>query len=232
MEIGFCAVNSAFISNNFLFTCFSGAFASILVLIVTEAYRFIQTKKALEQFMFGQLAFIYGQLQIANTNIHNLLSENKLVAENLLEYLSISIKQITPTLRTLDYNPIISNNRARVVKNIIKRLFSAEIPYLDSLARDCIYLPIAINTDKLEVLQNGESNPVVMSSSPNTNKTLKLLNDDILRLKALILIDLTELNAVFDNRFHWNNIEQQITHVSTPDSSLTGFWARYDKSQK
>lgn len=232
MEIGFCAVNSAFISNNFLFTCFSGAFASILVLIVTEAYRFIQTKKALEQFMFGQLAFIYGQLQIANTNIHNLLSENKLVAENLLEYLSISIKQITPTLRTLDYNPIISNNRARVVKNIIKRLFSAEIPYLDSLARDCIYLPIAINTDKLEVLQNGESNPVVMSSSPNTNKTLKLLNDDILRLKALILIDLTELNAVCDNRFHWNNIEQQITHVSTPDSSLTGFWARYDKSQK
>lgn len=232
MEIGFCAVNSAFISNNFLFTCFSGAFASILVLIVTEAYRFIQTKKALEQFMFGQLAFIYGQLQIANTNIHNLLSENKLVAENLLEYLSISIKQITPTLRTLDYNPIISNNRARVVKNIIKRLFSAEIPYLDSLARDCIYLLIAINTDKLEVLQNGESNPVVMSSSPNTNKTLKLLNDDILRLKALILIDLTELNAVCDNRFHWNNIEQQITHVSTPDSSLTGFWARYDKSQK
>ncbi len=232
IEIGFCAVNSALISNNFLFTCFSGAFASILVLIATETYRFIQTKRALEQFMFGQLAFIYGQLQIANTNIQNLISGNKLVTENLLENLSISIKQITPSLRSLNYNPIILNNRARVIKNIIIRLFSSEILHLNSLAGDCIYLQIAINTDKLEALQNGEPNPVVMSSSPNTNKTLKLLNDGILRLKAQILIDLTELNAVCDNRFHWNDIEQQITQVSTPDSSLTGFWARYDESQK
>lgn len=231
MEIGFCDVNSAFISNNFLFTCFSGVFASLLVLIVTEAYRFFQTKKAVEQFMFGQLAFIYGQLQIANTNIYNLLSGDKLVTENLLEYLSTSIKQITTSLRSLDYNPIIPNNQARIIKNIVIRLFSTEIPHLDSFVGNCIYLPIAINTDKMEALQNGKSNHVVMSSSPNTNKTLKLLNDEISRLKAQILIDLTELNAVCDNRFHWNDIEHQISHVSTPDSSLTGFWARYDKSQ-
>lgn len=231
MEIGFCDVNSAFISNNFIFTCFSGIFASLLVLIVTEAYRFFQTKKAVEQFMFGQLAFIYGQLQIANANIHNLLSGDKPVAENLLEYLSISIKQITPSLRSLDYNPMIQNNQARVIKNIVIRLFSAEIPHLDSLAGDCIYLPIAINTDKMEALQSGISNPVVMSLLPNTNKTLNLLNDEISRLKAQILIDLTELNAVCDNRFHWNDVEQQISKVSTPDSSLAGFWARSDKSQ-
>ena len=49
MEIGFCAINSRFISNNFLFTCFSGAFASISVLIFTEIYRFIQMKKSIEQ---------------------------------------------------------------------------------------------------------------------------------------------------------------------------------------
>ena len=230
MEIGFCVVNSAFMSNNFLFTCFSGTFASILVLIATEAYRFYQAKRAVEQFIFGQLAFIYGQMQIATTNISNLLSEDKLVTENLLEYLSISIKQITPSLRSLDYNPIISNNQARVIKNIVIRLFSTEIPNLDSFAVNCIYLPIAINTDKLEALNNGKSNSVVISSSPNTNKTLRLLNDDISRLKAQILIDLTELNAVCDNRFHWNDIEQEISRVSASDSSLKEFWARYDKS--
>ena len=230
--MGICAVNSTFISNNFLFTCFSGIFASLLVLIVTEAYRFFQTRKAVEQFMFGQLAFLYGQLQIANTNIHNLLSGDKLVAENLLEYLSTSIKQITTSLRSLDYNPIIPNNRARIIKNVVIRLFSTEIPHLDSFAGNCIYLPIAINTDKMDAMQNGKSNLVVTSSSPNTNKTLKLLNDDISRLKAQILIDLTELNAVCDNRFHWTDVEQKISQVSAPDSSLTGFWARYDKSQK
>lgn len=105
MEIGFCVINSRFISNNFLFTCFSGAFASILVLIATEVYRFIQTKKSIEQFLFSQLAFIYGQLQAVNTNTKNLLNNKGLVADSLLSSLSNTIKQITPSLRSLDYNP-------------------------------------------------------------------------------------------------------------------------------
>lgn len=102
MEIGFCAINTRLISNNFLFTCFSGAFASILVVIATEVYRFIQMKKSIEQFFFSQLAFIYGQLQAANTNITNLLYNKELVSDNLLNYLSNTIKQITPSLRSLD----------------------------------------------------------------------------------------------------------------------------------
>ena len=97
MEIGFCVINSRFISNYFLFTCFSGAFASILVVIATEVYRFIQKKKSIEQFLFSQLVFIYGQLQIANTNITNLLNNKGLVPDNLLGSLSNTITQITPS---------------------------------------------------------------------------------------------------------------------------------------
>lgn len=47
MEIGIWSINSNYISNNFLFTCFSGAFASILVLLATEIYRFRQNQKVL-----------------------------------------------------------------------------------------------------------------------------------------------------------------------------------------
>lgn len=231
MEIGFCAINSRLISNNFLFTCFSGAFASILVVIATEVYRFIQMKKSIEQFFFSQLAFIYGQLQAANTNITNLLYNKELVSDNLLNYLSNTIKQITPSLRSLDYNPFFPSNRSRAIKRIITRLFSTEINQLDSLACDCIYLPMAINTDKSDALRKGESNAVITSASPNTQKALNVLNKEIVRLISQILIDLTELNTACDNSFHWNDIEKKLSDVPKPDSSLSAFFSKYDFSK-
>lgn len=231
MEIGFCVINSRFISNNFLFTCFSGAFASILVLIATEVYRFIQTKKSIEQFLFSQLAFIYGQLQAVNTNTTNLLNNKGLVADSLLSSLSNTIKQITPSLRSLDYNPFFSSNRSRAIKRIITRLFSTEINQLDSLSNDCIYLPMAIHTDKLDALSKGESNAVITSASPNTQKALNVLSKEIIKLTSQILIDLTELNTACDNSFHWNDIEKKLSNLPRPDSSLLAFFSKYDSSK-
>lgn len=231
MEIGFCVVNSRFISNNFLFTCFSGAFASILVLIVTEIYRFIQTKKSIEQFLFSQLAYIYGQLQAANTNITNFLDNKELVPDNLLSGLSNTIKQITLSLRSLDYNPFFSSNRSLAIKRIIARLFSTEINQLDSLSSDCIYLLIAIRTDKSDALSRGEFNTVITSTAPNTQKTLNVLNKEIIRLTAQILIDLTELNTACDNSFHWNDVEKKLSDIPMPDTSLSAFFSKYNSSK-
>ena len=231
MEIGFCVINSRFISNNFLFTCFSGAFASILVVIATEVYRFIQKKKSIEQFLFSQLVFIYGQLQIANTNITNLLNNKGLVPDNLLGSLSNTITQITPSLRSMDYNPFFSSNRSRAIKRIITRLFSTEIIQLDSLTSDCIYLPMAIHTDKLDASSKGEFKTVITSTSPNTQKTLDILNKEIIRLISQILIDLTELNTASDNYFHWNDVEEKLSDVPMPDTSLSAFFSKYDFSK-
>lgn len=226
METGFHVINSRFLSNNFLFTCFSGAFASIVVVIATEIYHFIQTKKSVEQFLFSQLAFIYGQLQIANVNITNILNSKGLVPDNLLSSLSNTIKQITPSLRSLDYNPFFSYGRSRAIKKILTRLFSTEIIQLDSLASDCIYLPMAICTDKSDVLSKGELNTVITSTSPNTQRVLSVLNNEIIRLKSQILIDLTKLNTACNNSFHWNDIEKKLSDIPIPDTSLSAFFSK------
>ena len=223
-------INSRFLSNNFLFTCFSGAFASILVLIATEIYRFIETKKSIEQFLFSQLAFIYGQLQIANVNITNILNSKGLVPDNLLSSLSNTIKQITPSLRSLDYNPFFSSSHSRAIKRILTRLFSTEIIQLDSLASDCIYLPMAICTDKSNILSKGESNTIT-SISPNTQRVLSVLNNEIIRLTSLILIDLTEINTACDNVFHWNDVEKKLSDIPIPDTSLSAFFLKHDYSK-
>ncbi len=230
VETGFYVINSRFLSNNFLFTCFSGAFASILVLIATEIYRFIETKKSIEQFLFSQLAFIYGQLQIANVNITNILNSKGLVPDNLLSSLSNTIKQITPSLRSLDYNPFFSSSHSRAIKRILTRLFSTEIIQLDSLASDCIYLPMAICTDKSNILSKGESNTIT-SISPNTQRVLSVLNNEIIRLTSLILIDLTEINTACDNVFHWNDVEKKLSDIPIPDTSLSAFFLKHDYSK-
>ena len=208
MEIGFLSINSNFISNNFLFTCFTGAFASIVVLLVTEIYRFAQTRKNFEQFLFSQLAYLYGQLQIACTHTYKLLNKSDLVPNNLLDQLSNTINQITPTIRSLDFNTFISTNKSRIINGILNRLFSTEISQMDELSRICIYLSMAICTDKRDLLNKGTSNPVITSTSPNTLKALKVLYKEISQLKTAISIDITELNAVCDNRLHWNAIEK------------------------
>ena len=228
MEIGFYTINSSLVSNNFFFTCFSGAFASILVLLETEIYRFIQVKKDFEQFLFSQLAFIYGQLQIAENSISKLLNKKELIPNNLLTQLSHTLSQITPSLRSVDYNTFISTKKSRIISGIIARLFATEISQMDELARNCIYLPMAIGTDKLNLLSSDNSNPIITSASPNTQKALKVLYKEISQLKASISIDITELNAVCDNRFHWNSIERGISNMPESDSSLEAFFSKHN----
>ena len=232
MEIGFLSTNSSYISNNFFFTCFSGAFASRLVVLVTEIYRFIQVEKDFEQFVFTQLAFIYGQLQIADTNISKLLNKTDLVPNNLLSQLSSVISQIAPSLRSLDYNTFISTNKSRIISGLIARLFSTEISQLDELSRNCIYLPMAISTDKMNLLRSGNSNPIITSTSPNVKKVLKILHKEISHLKSVISMDITELNVVCDNRFHWNAMEIGISNIPDADSSLEAFFSKHNLSSK
>jgi len=226
-EIHFWVLNSPWISNEFLFSCCIGIFASIAVLISTELYKSFQIQKSVEQFLFTQLAYLYGQLQIASTNISNLLSGNQIVADNLLNSLCYTISHITPMLRSIDYNPLCHTKQVKIVSEIIERIRSIQLLEFDNLAADCNYLGIAINTDKINSINNAESHNIT-AKSPNTHKTLLALNKEIQQIKSKILIDITELNTVCDNRFHWNEVEQQISNAPTPDTSLTNFWNKYN----
>lgn len=227
MEIGIWSINSNYISNNFLFTCFSGAFASILVLLATEIYRFRQNQKDFEQILFSQLAYLYGQLQIAHNNITKLLNKPEPIPNNLLNQLAYTINQITPSLRSLDYNKFISTNKTRIIDGIVSRLVSSEIAQMNELSHECIYLPMAITTDKMDILKHGNSNPSITALSPNTQKVLQVLLHEISIMKSRISFDITELNAVCDNRFHWNNLENTILNIPDTESSLEAFYLKH-----
>lgn len=227
MEIGFWSIDSNYSSNNFLFTCFSGVFASIIVLLATEIYRFRQNQKDFEQLLFSQLVGIYGQLQIAHNNITKFLDKSDLIPDNLLNQLAYTINHTTPSLRSLDYNKFISTNKTRTIKGIVSRLVSTEISQMDELSQECLYLPMAIATDKMDILNRGIPNPAITAESPNTQKVLKVLLKEISRLESRISFDITELNTVCDNRFHWNDLESAISNIPDTESSLEAFFSKH-----
>ena len=227
MEIGFWSIDSNFISNTFLFTCFSGAFASILVLLITEIYRFVQTEKDFENFLFSQLVLIYGQLQIAHTNITNRLNKPELISNNLLNQLAYTINQITPSLSSLDFNTFISTNKTRIINGIVDRLKSNEVFLMKNLSIECLYLPMAIATDKLNILAQGNPSPVITSISPNTRNVLIVLLQEISLMESKISLDITELNVVCNNRFNWSNLENAISNIPDSESSLEEFLSNH-----
>lgn len=225
MEIVFWPIDSNYISNNFLFTCFSGAFASILVLLITEIYRYVQNQKDFERFIFSQLVLIYGQLQIAHTNITNRLNKPELIPNNLLNQLAYTINQITPSLSSLDFNTFISTHKTRIINGIVDRLKSNEIFLMNDLSRECLYLPMAIATDKIDILNQGNPHPIITSVSPNTLNVLRVLLQDISLIESKISFNITELNAVCNNRFHWSNLENAISTIPNSECSLEEFFS-------
>lgn len=225
-ELVFCSANSAWISNEFLLSCFTGIFASFMVLIATEVYKFFQIQESVERWLFIQMVSLYGQLHIAETSIQNLLSSKEIIPANLLHCLSNTIKQLTPAMRATDYNPLVKTKKTNAIIKIIERLHSAQLGNLEALANDCIYLEIAICTDKIKEHEKSVFSPVITFASPNTNRTLITLLKEIQNIKSQITINITELNAACNDRFHWSEVSSQISSMPTIDTSLEGFWAR------
>lgn len=185
-------------------------------------------KRSMEQWLFMQMVIIYSQLHIAETNIQSLLSSVENVPTNLLHYLSNTIKQVTPGMRAFDYNPLFKTKNTKTIIKIIQRLHSAQLNSWESLANDCIYLEIAIGTDKIKEYEKGVITPVITFESPNTNRTLITLLKEIESIKSQININITELNAVCNERFHWNEVSSQISSIPTINTSLEDFWARWN----
>lgn len=131
-------------------------------------------------------------------------------------------------MRAVDYNPLFKTKNTKTIIKIIQRLHSAQLSSWESLANDCIYLEIAIGTDKIKEHEKGVFTPAVTFVSPNTNRTLITLLKEIQNVKSQITIDITELNAACSDRFHWSEVSSQISSTPTIDTSLEGFWARWD----
>lgn len=161
IDIQFCRFNSSLLSNNFLFACSSGIFASTIVVLITEVLKFIDLKKSTEFLLFNSLASIYDQMKIAENNIqHYTLNVQEIVPNNIFQCLFDTIYKENSILRSIDYNPLLKKAKTKTVEKILKQLFSDQLFVLTTLASDTTYFSLAINVDMSTEVVKGNLNPI------------------------------------------------------------------------
>lgn len=170
-------------------------------------------------------------LALSLYNIDGRLSERNNLPDNLLQMPSDKLYEITASLATLDYNPIWTTGKANVTKTIADELLSTVIPQIEAFASSCKFLKIAIIRDRIELTKNSGMIALVMSTSKNTGKTLKCLNEDAILLKGKIETYLTRLDEACGNRFQWKDKRSRLSKVPMGKAILEDFWAEH-KSPK
>lgn len=229
MKTGYITINVPWISSNFLFACSSGIFTSLLVVLTGEILELAEEQKNTEHVIFNQLVYLYGQLHVAENNIRHALSNDELVAENMLDYLKETISSVSSSLRAIDYNPFFQGKNTRSIKGMMLEIVSTHLFEMGTLQSDCIYLPIAVNYDRLEERKMVNFSPKITSHSPNTNKTLVCLLEEIKQGISIINGDIETLDNACKGRFNWNVIRNNITTITYPDTSLEKFWSKFNK---
>ena len=196
IEIGFIKLDSAWISNNFFLTVVGGSFASMLVVLICEIQKYMNTKDQNEQSMFYLFCLLYAQLQIVNDLLRRYLEDpNKKLVEKMLEIPSTNVRQIVHSLMQLDYVTFSGNDV--LYKNFQEFQFIRELQF-KNLATNCGYVDIAMKKAEYKNLRCGICEII-------TTK-----NDDIRYIMITLVNSCDELSKVlekylkdFDKSYSW-----------------------------
>ena len=201
MEIGFISIDSAIVSNSFLFAVFSGIFVSTLVVLIGELYKYHDTKERIENSLYMQFAFLYGQLLIIRNNIGRMLQEpTEQLPQNMLQF---SVSNSTFFLNNLKGLEYCTFNGKSLIELTLQSFIGDGVLRLEGFLIDCSVLDIAINEDRIECLQRGIPNPVITSASKKSHEVLIILNKQVEGYINEIDSVLIDIDKACNNRFTW-----------------------------
>lgn len=204
IENHFVAVNTKWLSNDFLFVIVGGAFASLVIVLVCEYIRYRQLKFATETALFSNLGNLFGQFLIIRSNCKRALNNHTLVADNLIQPTCNNAMMFADYINGTDYTTFCDKSK---IKDLLVRYKTEKYHIMKFVLFGFVNLQIAIHTDEIELL-NQKNNSGVTSDSPNVNKTLK----KVIEQTTTILTYLDQIISQFDNemgnRYHWQDVKQ------------------------
>lgn len=178
IELGFCMLNTPWVSNNLIFTIFSGAFASVIIALLLEIRQYSINKVGVENQIFYDATILYGQFSILKYTLLRMKEQpNNLISPDAIVIPISQCEQIIASLRNIDYHPIQKSNELAenlkemddlIANNIAPILFNAK------------FMQQAVIQDRiLETKQTGRSiNPTY--NSYYCKQTIDKLLEDII----------------------------------------------------
>ena len=206
MEKHFIALNTMWLSNNFLFAIVVGAFASLVIVLVCEIIKYYQLKKMMENALLINFGNLYGQFLIIRSNCIRALKSQDIISDNIIEQTCENASKIADFINGIDYTSFCKKSK---VNNVVIQFNSMKLIPLKLVIIGFTFLKIAIQEDKKLLTQQGRLANVT-ANCPNTNKALqKIINQTSTILTYLDQI-ITQIDTELGNKYQWQNRKQAL----------------------
>lgn len=219
MEVEYIIINSKLISNNFLFTIFSGLFTSISIVLLSEIRQYFVKKRNTQDVLFSQFCVLYGQLLCMRNSINkSLKNDDTVIDKHLLEQpSSISIKCVE-NISNVDYTTFFPHNK--IQKMVQHFRLKDKLLFTNHLSNN-IYFTMAVNEDIIINLKTSGREGIITSKSPNTHKTLIKLLNNINPLLDTTNKYLETLDESVSKRYNWSSLKSNINENIDDYSALS-----------
>lgn len=215
VENHFIVVNSRWFSNNFFFAIFSGAFASLIIVLAYEVIRYYQLRKETEDSMYFQFEGLYFHiLQIKHT-CERSLNGCYAITENMIQQIVNDATANLNAIFWIDYTPFRKKNKVFMALMYFKK---NKYQNMKSVLTDFMYLTIAIQADRISLLRQRKPDTVTYNS-PNTNATLNKIKRQTDTLLPLIDQNLKIIDKELGNRYNWPTMKQTIDNYQNSFTS-------------
>lgn len=206
------AFEKTWINSNFLFSIFSGVFASFIVLLITEIKKYFDNKIIAENSIYGNCIGLYTELtvQIKQLNMY-LENKDEIFPKAILERRMPILSSYNNALRFIDYTTMRKKN---VLFNRYVSFVKHEVPNIELHIANCNNLQIAVNQTQIEYLKQG-----VMGYNPTIADPLVKIAIQKIIASAEVQRDIIDeflqtMMSFYRNRFNWEKEKSSINQVS------------------
>lgn len=200
------------INSNFLFSVFSGVFASFVVVLITEIKKYFDNKSTAENCIYGNCVGLYTELTVQIKQLDMYLKNKKeLLPGAILEHRMPSLSSYNNALRLIDYTTMRKKNA--LFYHFIA-FVQQETPKVEQHVGNCSNLHIAVNQTQINYLKQGISGYNPTSADPLVNIAAQKIKASAETQRVAIDGFLQTLVSFYPNRFNWDNEKASINQIS------------------
>lgn len=204
--------DSTLVNSGFLFSIFSGVFASFVVVLITEIKKYFDSKHMAENCIYVNCAGLYTELtvQIKQLDMY-IKNKAELFPGAILEKRMPALASYNNALRFIDYTTMRKN---ATLSLRFSAFIQQEIPNIDRHIGNCNNLPIAVAQTQVNQLKQGISGYNPTAADPLVNTAAQKIKASAEARRVAVDGFLQTQVSLYPNRFNWDREKEAINQVS------------------
>ena len=204
--------DSTLVNSGFLFSIFSGVFASFVVVLITEIKKYFDSKHMAENCIYVNCAGLYTELtvQIKQLDMY-IKNKAELFPGAILEKRMPALASYNNALRFIDYTTMRKN---ATLSLRFSAFIQQEIPNIDRHIGNCNNLPIAVAQTQVNQLKQGISGYNPTAADPLVNTAAQKIKASAEARRVAVDGFLQTLVSLYPDRFNWDREKESINQVS------------------